>query len=324
MTLDGIRLFIVTAKHLNISQAAREVHVSQSAASRQLKQFQENLGTKLLKENGRGIELTKSGWTFLGEVSPISLQLEALQKKYTPSQDSLALAGSHGPSTYLLPSLMTEFSRRYPSAKLTLQTRSSAELGELLLAAKVDLAVITNPKMSATLFKLEPFRREPLTAFVATNHPLARKRTILASDLDDHGVVVKLRRESESRSEEELVGLAKKGLKLNIVMRCESPESLKEAVRNGTCVGILNHDVIKREIARGEFKAVQLAGLDVAGQGFIVYSKLKPLSALAREFLSLLRASVMKSAPIHTVTRRSLHRRRRDNGTAIEQHPRAD
>jgi DNA-binding transcriptional LysR family regulator len=81
---------------------------------------------------------------------------------------------------------------------------------------------------------MDPFRREPLTAFVATNHPLARRGTIQASDLADHGVVVKVRREGESRSEEELLGLAKKGVKLNIVMRWESPESLKEAVRNGT------------------------------------------------------------------------------------------
>ena len=64
MNIDGIRLFVLTARHLTITQAARELRISQSAASRQLKQFQENLGVKLLKRRGRGIELTQPGRPF--------------------------------------------------------------------------------------------------------------------------------------------------------------------------------------------------------------------------------------------------------------------
>jgi DNA-binding transcriptional LysR family regulator len=81
--IRGIRLFVLCAKHRSITRAARELRTSQPAASRQLKRLQHDLRTSLLKRNGRGIELTKAGQTFLNKVSPIMSQLHALEKRYT-------------------------------------------------------------------------------------------------------------------------------------------------------------------------------------------------------------------------------------------------
>jgi Transcriptional regulator len=107
---------------------------------------------KLLKNNGRGIELTRSGRTYLNEVLPIFWQFQALQEKYTPSQESITIAASYRPSKYLLPVLMTEFSKKHPSANLTLRTRSSREIEKLLLESKVDLAITTNPTWACVIF----------------------------------------------------------------------------------------------------------------------------------------------------------------------------
>jgi DNA-binding transcriptional LysR family regulator len=183
MTIDAIRLFILTAKHLNITKAAREFQTTQSTASRRLTQFQTDLGMKLLKNNGRGIELTRSGRTYLNEVLPIFSQFEALQEKYTPSQESVTIAASYRPSKYLLPALMTEFSKKHPSANLTLRTRSSLEIEKLLLESKVDLAITTNPTVAVVTFFREPYCRERLTAFVAANHPLAQMKSMRASEV---------------------------------------------------------------------------------------------------------------------------------------------
>ena len=70
----------------------------------------------------------------------------------------------------------------------------------------------------------------------------------------------------------------------------------------------------KREIDQGEFIAVQFAGLNVTRETYIAYSKERPLSSIAREFLSLLRASATKDSPIKTVTSQISNTRR--NGQA--------
>jgi LysR substrate binding domain-containing protein len=93
----------------------------------------------------------------------------------------------------------------------------------------------------------------------------------------------------------------REGIKFKPLVRCESPEVVKEFVRLGAGVGFLYLNSIRRGIERRQFKPIQLPGLDLVGQSYIVYSNEKPLSSLAREFLSFLRASVtsaglMKSA----------------------------
>ncbi len=298
MTIDAIRLFILTAKHLNITKAAREFQTTQSTASRRLTQFQTDLGMKLLKNNGRGIELTRSGRTYLNEVLPIFSQFEALQEKYTPSQESVTIAASYRASKYLLPALMTEFSKKHPSANLTLRTRSSLEIEKLLLESKVDLAITTNPTVAVVTFFTEPYCRERLTAFVAANHPLAQMKSMRASDIGTIPIIIKFRREGQSRVERQLSGLGKEGIKFKVVMRCESPESVKELVRRGAGIGFLYYNSIKRGIERGRFKVIEIPGLDLTGQSYIVSSKEKPLSRLAGEFLSFLRTSLTKTAPI--------------------------
>lgn len=83
-------------------------------------------------------------------------------------------------------------------------------------------------------------------------------------------------------------------MKPKIVMCCDAPESVKEAVRQHVGIGLLYHGLIHREIEIGEFRTVQLKGLTVARKTYIAYSKHRPLSSLASEFLSLVRASMNK------------------------------
>jgi LysR family transcriptional regulator, low CO2-responsive transcriptional regulator len=301
MNLHRIRLFLLTAKHLSISKAARDLHISQSTASRQLKQFQANLGIKLLTKTGRGIALTQSGQNYFNDVLAPWSQIEAVHKKYTRSEKSLILAGSHGLSTSFLPSLVTQFGKKYPSAEMTSFTGTSSEIEEGLFASQVDLAVITNPTGSPAL-QMEPYRREKLVAFVAPKHSLARKKSVSPSEFGDIQLIVKGRRNGQSRTETQLSDFAKRGIKFKTLTRYESSGSVKEAVRHGTGVGVLFQDTVKREIDQGEFIALQFAGLNVTRQTYIAYSKERPLSPMAREFLLLLRASAEKKVSMETVS----------------------
>jgi DNA-binding transcriptional LysR family regulator len=137
------------------------------------------------------------------------------------------------------------------------------------------------------------------------NHPLVRMNGIQSSQIGEMRFVIRSRRDSQGRTETELNRFATTGIGFKIAMRCESAETVKEVVRHGAGVGILYRDVIKRKIDRGEFKVLKLVGFDVVGQRYIVYSKEKPLSAFAREFLSLLRAAVANDGLIKPLARQT-------------------
>ena len=173
----------------------------------------------------------------------------------------------------------------------------SPEIEEWLLTFEVDLAVVSSRIISPSL-QTEPFRKEKLIAFVAPTNPLAGKKSVSMSDFADIKLIVKVRRNDQSRTETQLGELEKRGIKFKTVMRFEASQSVKEAVRHGKGVGILFQDTVKPDIHKREFVAVEFPGLNVMRQTYIAYSKERTLSPPAREFLSLLRVSATTSATI--------------------------
>ena len=300
MITDRVLLFFSAAKHRSISQAAREHRISQPAVSRQLKLLQQDLGVILYNKKGRGIELTQPGYAFCEVVRAMVSSVDTFKRNHSgPTAESLIIGASHGPSACLLPLVMSQAKKRYPSVNPTLRTASSGEVEEWIVISKIDLGLVNDPSMSP-LFQTEPYRCEQLVAFVTPGHPLAKKQ-LEAHKLSDIPFVIKTRRNKQSKSEEQLNKLGKNGFKFTIAMRCENPQSVMNAVRHGVGLGLLFYGTIKGEIDRGEFSIVQLPGIELIRENYVVYLKEKPLSSVAEHFLTFLRASVTTNPPIRTI-----------------------
>ena len=82
-----------------------------------------------------------------------------------------------------------------------------------------------------------------------------------------------------------------RGLTPNIALRCASPDAVKAAVRRKMGVGILFYNLVEEDIKRKDLKTLKFSGLPkLVGNSHIVYSKSKPLSCAANDFLTLLRS----------------------------------
>lgn len=294
MTMHRFELFASIAKHGNVTKAARELNISQSSISHQLKllrnEFQKST---LYKKSGRGIILTDQGRDFRKDVESILCQVAELKKKYgaklrEQKNEHLTVGGSHGPAISVLPSLIAIFKKTHPSAQIELTVRNSPDIQNLVLNSQVELAVITNPSPSPLLVS-EPFRDLELCVFVARHHPLARAKEIKADTLARFPLIIGPRK-AGTRTDELLSCLTAKGLKLNVVMRCEWPEAVKVVVAKGEGVGILYRDIVEAAANNGLFKIINVRGLNLKVLSYIVYSKEKSLYRTAEEFLALLRA----------------------------------
>ena len=293
MTLDRLTVFAAVAKHRNVTRASWELHISQPAVSKQLKLLEKNYNTKLFKRGGRGIELTETGRVFLRDVKAILKRYEKLTEKFTaaPSAakvETLTVGGSYSPSVHFLPSLLARFKRTHPRVQFNLRTGSKLSIERLILSSEVDIALITNAPANPGLV-LEPYRPEPLVAFVSANHPLARNQELTVQEFERVPLIILKTWKGTGTTERFLGEMKKKGLNLNIAMRCDSPEAVKEAVSKKMGVGILFKETVEPEVRKGEFKILRLPVKNFEGMSFIVYRKDRPLSANAQEFLNLLR-----------------------------------
>lgn len=64
MELRQLHYFVKVAKKQHVTQAAEELHVAQSAVSRQIHQLEKELGVPLFVQKGRNLQLTSVGKLF--------------------------------------------------------------------------------------------------------------------------------------------------------------------------------------------------------------------------------------------------------------------
>ena len=293
MTIKQFIIFATVARHLNITRASQELHISQPSVSQHLKLLAEDYNVKLFKKSKRGIVLTGSGNLFLTKLMPILAQLDELKRAFvnesTESQvDSLVIGGTYGPSALLLPSLTGVFKRSYPRVELELRSANRPYMERLVLSSEVDIALVTGRPGSSNLV-VEPYRKEKLLAFVARNHPLVSKRELTLTDFARVPLIIHGRKNSANTVTGILQGLQEKGLEPVVAVRCESPDAVKTAVREKIGLGILYQDTVRRELGNGEFIHVKVHGLKLEAESFIIWYKDKPLSSAAWAFLRLLR-----------------------------------
>ncbi len=87
MTLHQLEVWIVVAKHQNVTMTADELHIRQPSVSQQIMSLQNEFGIKLYKVHaGKGIELTQAGKLLLKYAKLILLQVKILESKLKSSR----------------------------------------------------------------------------------------------------------------------------------------------------------------------------------------------------------------------------------------------
>ena len=293
MTIKQFEIFAAVARHRNVTRASEELRLSQPGVSQQLKLLEQSFGVKLLKRNGRGVDLTDTGFIFLNKITPILSQVEDLNRTFgatvlTPKVESLAVGGTYGAAATLLPSILAVFKKTHPLIELALRTGTRRTVEHLLLASEIEVAVVAGNLRSDRLVT-EPYGRYRLVAIVTKNHPLAKRRKISTLELAGLPLVMGGGVNQKSAAENFLSRAQSHGLKLNVAMRCESPEAIKIAVREGLGIGLLYADAVKSESKKREFAIIELSDLTIEGETWIVYRRDEALSKAAAAFLRLLR-----------------------------------
>src|SRR5271163_1943643 len=80
LVLDGLEVFVATAKKPSFSAAARGLSISQAGVSRSIASLEKRLGVRLFERTPSQVVLTNEGAKFHARVSPL---LESLQDAVT-------------------------------------------------------------------------------------------------------------------------------------------------------------------------------------------------------------------------------------------------
>lgn len=155
MNVEDALAFLTVARLKSFSQAARQLHVAQSALSRRVQRLEQNTGHPLLQRHARGVELTYAGRLLVEKVEMLHAQIVQIQREMrelrAESCDSLRLAIPHGAMRLFGPPLVERIKSRNPGIELHVFERESAQNRDSVLAGEIDLGLAYNPEPSPDL-----------------------------------------------------------------------------------------------------------------------------------------------------------------------------
>src|SRR6202022_1352771 len=118
MTLEQLRIFIAVAEKQHVTQAANELHLTQSATSAAIAALEARYGIKLFDRVGGGIPLPPTGRDFLNEARAVVARAKAAAQVLNDlaglKRGSLSLAASQTVANYWLPPPIETFRKGYP------------------------------------------------------------------------------------------------------------------------------------------------------------------------------------------------------------------
>jgi DNA-binding transcriptional LysR family regulator len=297
LTLRQLTVFESVARHMNFSRAAEEMHLSQPAASMQVKQLEENIGLPLFEQLGKKIFLTEAGQELLHYARSIKQQVEeaqtALEELKGLHRGTLHLTMA-STANYFAPQLLAAFHEKYPDAKVQLDVTNRSGLIEAVRNNATDMAIMGRPPAGQGLVGM-PFMNNPLVIIAPPAHPLAGRKMIKLQELAQEPFIV---RESDSGTRIAAERFfAEHGIQLITGMEMNRSEAIKQAVMAELGLGIVSLHTIDMELALKRLVVLKVEDFPIMRQWHIVYRQGKRFSAIPKAFMEFVKAHAEELTP---------------------------
>jgi LysR family transcriptional regulator, carnitine catabolism transcriptional activator len=179
LSARDIRAFLAVANALSFSQAAQQMHLSQSALSTLIGRLEDAMGTRLFDRTTRTVALTAAGEVLASHADQLLSELErtviAVREVAAVRRGRVAIAALPSLAAGVIPRLFRSFTEKYPDIRLTLIDTLSEPAFELVREGRVDFA-LTAANPAYTDLDYVPLTTDTFVLLAARGHPLARGR----------------------------------------------------------------------------------------------------------------------------------------------------
>lgn len=186
MDIRVLRYFIAIAQEENISRAARLLHVSQPALSRQIADLENKLGTKLFIRGKRQMQLTKDGYYLLERAREIIKLVDKttynLQKEDVVS-GTLDIGAGESLAIACIMKTVHQLMYKYPEIQVNLNSGDSINIESALDSGILEFGVIMGHHQLENYHTLELPEKNRWGILMREDEQLATKKTISSADL---------------------------------------------------------------------------------------------------------------------------------------------
>jgi DNA-binding transcriptional LysR family regulator len=294
LSLRQIRYFVAAADAGQISKAAMELNVSQSAVTAAVKSLEGQLDARLFDRHAVGVRLTYEGHQFLQRARNVLAAVNEAARITATRRDaiegSLKVAMTYTVAGYFLPPHLARFQRNFPKIALALFERPRTEIEAGLLSGEFDLAMmLTSNLANRAAIDAQTLLRSRRRLWLASDHPLLEKAAVTLADVAAEPYVMLTVDEAEKTAGNYWQATP---WRPRVIFRTSSVEAVRSMVSNGTGVTLLSDMVYRPWSLEGErIEAVTLTDPVPSMDVGIAWARQRPLSAAATAMVDHFRQS---------------------------------
>lgn len=248
MTLDQLRIFLAVARRENMTRAAEDLRMTQSAVSAAIAALETQHQVRLFDRIGRGITLTTEGRAFIPAAEAVITRADTahvlLEDLRQDTRGLLRLHASQTVASYWLPPHLVRLHEQHPGITIALTVGNTEQVARAVHEGEADLGFVEGDVRHAGL-RRQVVARDELVLALAADHPLAAQQYL---DAGAYRQLTWVLREPGSGTRAEFEAhLHTMGLTLadlDIAFECPSNEALLAAVAAGRMAAMLSHRAV--------------------------------------------------------------------------------
>jgi DNA-binding transcriptional LysR family regulator len=288
LNLKQLEAFYLVVKRGSFTKAAEELSVTQPAVTMQVKSLERTLNLKLIQQIGKRIQLTEAGellYQYGGKI--FDLVDEASEKMgdfKKLMRGTLKIGTTKNYARYIMPSLLSEFQKRFPRTKVILDEGNSEDMARSVLERKNELALISQLNLDRRIKALF-FSTVEFVLVASPEHRFSQRMSISLRELNGEPVIL---REKGSGSRAAILRKFQEyGIWPSVIIEASSLDFIVGYVKQNKGVSFMFEPDIKEELEKEALKVIPIEEGNIIFFTDLIYDSEKSLSPPAQAFTKM-------------------------------------
>lgn len=246
MDQSQLEAIVVLSEELHFGRAARRLGMTQPALSQKISRVESDVGVVLFIRGNRRVSLSDAGRNFLPQARSALADMETavrMAMRAAAGQiGQLHVGFVENASLNVLPRAVSAYRKRFPEVDLRLSEMISADLGERLVAGRIDVALMRPIKVDPAI-ETRLVHQEPYVAVLPSGHPLAEASKVQVADLAKLPMIIAAGAKATYLRAQFLPLFARAGYEINVGQEVNQLPAILGLVSSGIGYAILPESV---------------------------------------------------------------------------------
>ncbi len=307
MNLKQLEAFYLVIKRGSFTKAAEELNVTQPAVTIQVRALEKSLNLKLIQQVGKKVHLNEAGellYQYAEKIFDLVNEADEKMRDFKKLlRGTLRIGTTKNYARYIMPSILSEFQRRFPRIKVILDEGNSESMARSVAEMKNELAIIAQLNLDRKI-KSKFFSTVEFVLVASPEHRFSKQEIVSLRELNGEPVIL---REKGSGSREAILRKFQEyGIWPSVIIESSSLDFIVDYVKQNKAVSFMFQPDIQEELEMGTLKVIPLEEGNIIFFTDIIYHGEKPLSPPGQAFLNMVeelkRESVLPPSFVTTKT----------------------